>query len=274
MKHFRSSDGLTLAFQDHGGGEPVLCLAGLTRNSRDFECLLGPLPDVRLIMPDYRGRGESDWDPRPLNYHPAVEARDAFELLDHLEIDQVKILGTSRGGIVAMVMALTSRARISGILFNDIGPSIEAGGLERILLNLGRNPECGNMEDAALRLAESSPEFSGVPLRRWRQEAARRFRQVGEQVVINYDPGLRDAFVAAFEDGGVDLWPQFSTLKGIPMALIRGEHSDLLTAATASRMRQLCPELIETVALNRGHCPFLDEPECLDAIRSFLQADG
>ncbi len=270
MKTFRSSDGLTLAYQDRGSGRPVLCLAGLTRNSRDFECLRGPLSEFRLIMPDYRGRGGSDWDPQFLNYNPAVEAGDAFELLDHLGIGRVMILGTSRGGIVAMLMALTDRARVGGILFNDIGPAIETAGFQRILRYLGRNPECKNMEDAAQQLADGSLDFRGVPLSKWRQEAENRFRQVGDRVVISYDPGLRPASIAAFEDGDIDLWPQFSGLKGIPMSLIRGENSDLLSAGTAAKMRQVCPDLSETVALNRGHCPFLDEPESLTAIRRFL----
>lgn len=270
MNRFRTSDGLSLAYQDYGKGQPVLCLAGLTRNSRDFECIAEDLKDVRLIMMDYRGRGESDWDPNTLNYTPHIEARDAFELLDQLGIDKVKVIGTSRGGIVAMVMALSSRNRIGGILFNDIGPEIESIGLEYILQNLGTNPDCRDLDETSRWLAEISADFKYVPISRWRAEAYNRYRQVGNQVVISYDPGLRDAFKSAFEGSNIDLWPHFSNLNGLPLFLIRGENSNLLSEATSIKMKKVCPDLEITVASNRGHCPFLDEPESKEAIQKFL----
>ena len=271
MKSFRSSDGLTLAYQEYGQGEAVLCLAGITRNSRDFRYLIDPFSDYRLIMPDYRGRGESDWDANVLGYNPLIEARDAFELLDHLDIPRAKIIGTSRGGIVAMMMALHKRERVTGILFNDIGPVIETSGLERILGFLGRNPGYKTMDEAAQGLADNSPEFKNVSLEQWRQEAENRYRIVGDQVVINYDPGLRDAFVAAMTSTNAHLWSQFTALNGLPLALIKGQNSDLLTEATAEKMQQIHPDLVITTALNRGHCPFLNESESLVAIRQFLE---
>lgn len=274
MKTFRSSDGLTLAYQEHGEGNPVLCLAGLTRSSRDFQCLIDHLPDVRLIMPDYRGRGCSDWDSSPLNYNPMVEMRDAIELIDHLGIRSVKIIGTSRGGIIAMLMALTAKQRVDGILFNDIGPVIERKGLDRIMQYLGKNPDCENLDDVAAMLASGSPEFVDVPAEKWRQEAENRYHQVGNKVCIRYDPGLRESFVAALSDSDTNLWQQFNALTSIPLALIRGENSDLLSEQTAKQMLEVCPNQTQTIALQRGHCPFLDEPESLDAIRQFLKASS
>ena len=270
MNKFRTFDGLSLAYQEYGHGQPVLCLAGLTRNSCDFECLVEYLDDVHLIMMDYRGRGESDWDPNTLNYNPHVEAQDAFELLNYLHIDKVKIIGTSRGGIVSMLMAATNRERINGILFNDIGPEVEPLGLEYILQHLSRNPACSNLNETAKWLAEISTDFVNVSLDRWYIEACNRYRHVGNQIEINYDPGLRAALIAALDDEKIDLWSYFRNLEGIKLALIRGANSNLLSAQTANKMKEFCPNLVLTHALNRGHCPFLDEPESLQAIRNFL----
>ena len=270
MRQFRSSDGLSLAFMEWGSGPPLLCLAGLTRNSMDFRYLAAKLPNARIIAPDYRGRGESDWDPDPFGYTPAVEARDAVELLDHLGLEKAPILGTSRGGIVAMVLAATARNRISGAILNDIGPEIEAGGLERIKHFIGRNPRSKTMEDAAQALAVESSGFDNVPRSRWRQECRNRYRQAGDRLEITYDPGLRDSFLAALEGGDADLWPLFSALRGMPAALIRGAASDLLSAETAAKMRLRHPQMSVTEVPGRGHCPFLDEPECLAAVRALM----
>lgn len=273
MKNFRASDGLTLAYRDYGAGDPILCLAGISRNSRDFCHLVEPFSDYRLVMPDYRGRGASDWDTNVSGYTPLVEARDAFELLDHLKLPSVKVIGTSRGGIVAMLMALQKRERISGILFNDVGPKIESAGLKRILTYLGRNPGFRTMTEAAQNLASNSPDFKNVSINQWKREAENRYQMVGKQVVISYDPGLRDAFVAAMDAMDAmdtDLWPHFAALEKMPLALIRGENSDLLTKETAKAMQEIHPKLAITTARDRGHCPFLNENESLTAIRRFL----
>ena len=270
MRRFRSSDGLSLAYREWGSGPPLLCLAGLTRNSNDFGYLAAKLRGARIVAPDYRGRGESDWDPDPFGYTPAVEARDAVDLLDHLGLESAPVLGTSRGGIVAMVIAATERNRISGVILNDIGPVIERGGLERIKQFIGRSPESKTMEEAAQALAEESSGFDKVPLSRWRQECQNRYRQAGDRIEITYDPGLRDSFLAALEAGDADLWPLFSSLNGMPTSLIRGTASDLLSAETAAEMLRRHPQMSVTEVPGRGHCPFLDEPECLAAVRALM----
>lgn len=270
MKRFRSSDGLSLAYREWGSGPPLLCLAGLTRNSKDFGYLAAKLRGARIIAPDYRGRGESDWDPDPFRYTPAVEARDAVELLDHLGLESAPVLGTSRGGIVAMMLAATARNRISGAILNDIGPVIERGGIERIKQFIGRSPECGTMEEAAQALAAESSGFDNVPLSRWRQECQNRYQPAGDRIEITYDPGMRDSFLAALDDGDADLWPLFCALKAMPTALIRGTASDLLSAESAAEMRRRHPKMSVTEVQGRGHCPFLDEPECLAAVRALM----
>ena len=148
MQHFTARDGLTLAYQDEGEGLPVLALAGLTRNSDDFNFVAPHLSRIRLIRMDYRGRGSSDWGPYQ-TYSVPQEADDALMLLDHLGIDQAAILGTSRGGLIAMGIAATAKDRLLGACLNDIGPVIDPRGLDYIKGFLGRRPSARFYKDAA-----------------------------------------------------------------------------------------------------------------------------
>ena len=169
---FTTSDGLNLYYEDEGSGVPVLCLAGLTRNVRDFDWVAPHLSDLRLIRMDYRGRGLSDWDPDWSNYNVMREAQDAVELLDHLGIGKVCVLGTSRGGLLAMVLAAGYRDRLSGAILNDVGPVIETGGLADIMAYVGRQPSAKTFEQAAAGLARFyGPAFPGVPDAVWLQAA-------------------------------------------------------------------------------------------------------
>ena len=272
MKYFKSSDGLNLAFQDEGEGLPLLCLAGVTRNSKDFDYLAESISGCRLIRPDYRGRGYSDYDSNPLNYSVQVEARDALELLDHLGIDSAPMIGTSRGGMIAMFIAATAKHRLTGVVLNDIGPDIDHDGIGRICEYIGIDPCHGSMEEAAEETSRSSVGFSNVPDSRWLREAKRRFKSTPDGPRLDYDSRLRDSFLEAVQGPLPDLWPFFKALSGLPTALIRGANSDLLSTETAAKMRELLPGMIFRDVPDRGHCPFLDEPESLSAIREFLKA--
>ena len=274
MRFFVTSDGLTLAYRDQGTGAPLLCLAGLTRNSADFEAMANLLPDVRIIRQDYRGRGRSDRDRDFRNYNPMTEARDAVELLDHLGLKSVPILGTSRGGIVAMVIAATRKDRISGVILNDIGPVIERTGLDRIAEYLGRQPSAGTLEEAARETAASSVGFRNVPHERWIEECRCRYDFEDGRPRLNYDPKLRDAVLPTFTAEAPDLWPYFDALEGIPVGLIRGANSDLLSVETVEKMRSRRPDIAVLDVPDRGHCPFLDEPECISFIRHLLTQAG
>lgn len=275
MKTFKSSDGLALAYRDEGDGHPVLCLAGLTRNSRDFDYLAPHLGGCRLIRPDYRGRGRSDFDSDPMNYSVPVEARDALELLDHLGIGSVTAIGTSRGGMVSMFIAATAKDRLNGVVLNDIGPVLDPEGLERIREYVGVDPCHGSMEEAAAATRDSAIGFAGVPDARWMSEAERRFKQTPDGPRLDYDPRLRVAFDKALEGPLPDMWPFYRALEGLPVALIRGENSDLLSQATAEKMRAALPGLIFAEVPRTGHAPFLDEPESIAAISAILTAaDG
>ncbi len=270
MQKFQSFDGVTLAYADEGKGLPVLCLSGLTRDSRDFDYLAPHLADHRMIRLDYRGRGQSDWAD-PATYTVPTEARDAVALLDHLGLERAAIIGTSRGGLVSMMLAATAKDRLRGICLNDIGPEINEGGLDVIMDYVGRNPAFATREEMVAAMPGIFPGFDDVPVSRWREEVERHTVETPEGLKIPYDPKLRDALLANAAEPPADLWPLFDAMVGLPLALIWGRHSNLLTKDTVTLMRRRRPDMILADVPDRGHVPFLDEPEALEAIRDWLE---
>jgi pimeloyl-ACP methyl ester carboxylesterase len=266
--HFTAPDGARLAYADQGRGLPLLCLPGLTRTMADFDYLIPHLPPLRLIRMDYRGRGASDWT-GAATYTVAQEAQDALALMDHLGVERAAILGTSRGGLIGMLLGATARDRVSGLILNDVGPEIARDGLTRIFDYVGRNP-AGKTHEGLARLLSQSPGFEGVPMSRWLEEARKHSVETAQGLRLTYDPALREAFLAAFEGPPVDLWPLFDALQGLPLALIRGANSDLLTPETVAKMRARRPDMAFAEVPGRAHIPFLDEPEAVALIRAFL----
>jgi pimeloyl-ACP methyl ester carboxylesterase len=266
--HFAAADGARLAFQDKGQGLPLLCLPGLTRSMADFDYLLPHLPPLRLIRMDYRGRGASDWT-GAATYTVQQEAQDAIALLDHLGVGKAAILGTSRGGLIGMVLGASARGRVLGLCLNDVGPEIARDGLTRIFDHVGRNP-AGKTHAAYAKRLSQTPGFANVPMSRWLDEARKLAVETPDGLHIPYDPALREAFLAAFDGPQVDLWPLFDALAGLPLALIRGANSDLLTADTAQKMCARRPDMAFAEVPDRAHIPFLDEPQALALIRAFL----
>ncbi|MGR3291464.1 MAG: alpha/beta fold hydrolase [Paracoccaceae bacterium] len=271
MQYFTSFDGLKLAYSDQGSGQPLLCLAGLTRNSSDFDYLAPHLPPVRLIRLDYRGRGASDWSDDPSTYSWDIEARDAIDLLDHLNIDKTAILGTSRGGMIAMYLAATAKDRLSGICLNDIGPEFDQSGLDQIKTYVGQPPPYATRQEMADALPARSPDFQNVGASRWREEADRRSIETVDGLALTYDPRLRLNLDKTAGSPTPDLWPLFDTMNGLPLALIRGANSNILSAATAAEMRRRRPDMIFAEIADRGHIPFLDEPPAIAAITDWLE---
>lgn len=275
MTYFAASDGARLAYRDEGEGLPLLALSGLTRNGTDFDYLAPHLPEVypegvRLIRLDYRGRGGSDWTGAD-SYTVPREAQDALELLDHLRLDSAAVLGTSRGGMIGMYLVAVARARLRGLCLNDVGPALNQSGLAKIKDYVGRNPAARDQADLARKLPKAMPEFANVPDSRWLEEAQRHSLETPEGLQINYDPALRESFLAAFEGPEIDLWPLFDLAAGLPLALIRGANSDLLSSETAAEMRRRRPDMIFAEVPDRGHIPFLDETQALAAIRDWLR---
>lgn len=248
---------------------------GLTRNSADFEPLAEHLaPRYRLVVPDQRGRGLSDYDSDPANYRPDIYAADMFALLDGLSITQAGLIGTSMGGLIAMIMTATQPDRIAGIVLNDIGPHIEASGLARIQGYLGPTQDAADWDEAAVRCAAVNavalPDFGPQD---WLAFARRTCIQTPEgRIRFAYDPAIalstRGAQPATLPP---DLWPLWDMLADKPVLALRGGHSDLLSAATVAEMGQRHRRAFTAIDVpNRGHAPILDEPAALSAIETFL----
>lgn len=271
MPDFTTSDGLRLHYEDRGTGRPILCLAGLTRNATDFDYLAPHLGDARMIALDYRGRGQSDWAD-PATYTVPVEARDALELLNHLGLERAAVIGTSRGGLIAMLLAVTVKDRLAGVCLNDIGPEIAPEGLAAIKGYVGRNPDQRTHEEAIAARAALMAGFVDVPESRWREEVRKHYVETDEGLVINYDPALAQVVDGGDAEPAPDLWPWFDAMEGLPLACIRGANSDLLSPATLAEMQRRRPDMIVAEVPGRGHVPFLDEPAALDAVARWRAA--
>jgi hypothetical protein len=167
-----------------------------------------------------------------------------------------------------------ARDRLLGLCLNDIGPQIDPTGLARIAGYLGRNPVARTHAEMAASLPRTSPGFDAVPADRWLAEARLHYAETPDGLRITYDPALRDAFLAAYSSQSADLWPLFDACNGLPLALIRGVNSDLLSAETAAEMRRRRPDMIFAEVPGRAHVPFLDEPESLQVIQAFLARIG
>jgi pimeloyl-ACP methyl ester carboxylesterase len=269
--YFTAGDGARLAYRDEGAGLPVLCLSGLTRNMADFDYALPALSGCRVIRMDYRGRGASQWT-GAATYTVPMEAQDALALLAHLGVDRAAILGTSRGGLIGMFLAAVARDRLLGLCLNDVGPEIHRPGLERIKDYVGRNPAARTLREMAAKMPKAMTGFANVPDSRWTEEVTHFYDETPKGLRINYDPDLREAFHAAFSGPPVDLWPLYDACAGLPLALIRGANSDLLSPETTARMRARRPDLIFADVPDRAHVPFLDEPQSVAVIRAWLKA--
>lgn len=273
-RRFATSDGLSLAYRDAGGGLPVLCLPGLTRNGRDFDAVEAAHgARARIIRLDLRGRGASQHDPAYLNYNVLRETRDALELLDHLGIGRAVVYGTSRGGMIALTMAALAPERLAGVILNDIGPVVAPEGVARIMTYLGVAPPHPTLDAAAGAMAAGwAEQFPGVTAAAWRAHVARVWRETPAGLALRYDPRLREAVSEqAATSTAVDLWPLFDRLGATPILLIRGANSDILALDTAAAMRARRPDLRYVEVADRGHVPFLDEPEVVAAVAAFLE---
>jgi len=276
---YRSSDGLSLFYREYpaeipGDSDPVICLPGLTRNSLDFVFLASRLGRRRrVITPDLRGRGESQYDEDRTHYHPGQYADDIFELMDQLQIPRVAIVGTSLGGLTAMVMAARRPAAVSAVVMNDVGPEIDPTGLARILASAGLVPEAADWDEAVQILKQHYgvvyPDWSD---HRWLAFARTTYREShGGRLDIQMDRNIGLAVREGTSGLREDPWLLFDALQGKPVLVLRGAISDILSPDILARMRLRKPDLEVAVVPGRGHAPFLDEPEAVDAIETFLQ---
>ncbi len=256
---------------------PLLCLPGLTRNGRDFEPVATEFSSMRsVIAVDLRGRGKSG-HADPATYRPDVELADTITLLDRLRIERVAVLGTSRGGIVGVLMANLHPNRIAGLFLVDVGAKLEPEGLLRIAGYLGKPTQFVSWSEAAVALKKSSHGFDGVDDATWQAAARRIYVERNGTIQPDYDMGLASNFPSAADinEGKIaDLWPLVPALTKIPLGLLRGSGSDLLSQTTVQKMKEALPHLLHAKVPGRGHVPFLDEPESIAAIREWLGQVG
>ena len=274
-RYFTVTDGLRLHFRDYPGGDdrpPLLCLHGLTRNARDFADFAERYAGrFRVIVLEFRGRGESAYDPQPLRYTPPTYVGDVLQLLDHLGLTKAIFVGTSLGGLVTMAVAASSPDRIAAAILNDVGPEIGEAGIERIQTYLGRDVRFPDWEEAVRELAKNQgPSFPGYTHDDWLAMARRNCRDRNGEIIFDYDMAIAEPFRTAGPVPKVDLWPLFQALARKPLLVVRGEISQLLTRDTFERMRATAPGAEFVTVPGVGHAPDLDEPAARTAIDDFL----
>lgn len=278
-RYFQSADGLRLHYRDYpaaAGRVPVLCLPGLTRNCRDFETIAPRIQRSRRVLCiDLRGRGLSQHDPNWRNYHPGTYVADVAGLLADAGMERVIVLGTSLGGIIAMIMAATTPRAMAGAILNDIGPEVAPEGQKRISSYVGRSAPVRNWAEAAAQSrATNGLAWPDATDEDWLRIARRVYREVDGVPQLDMDPMIGEAVRAAPSGAAPDLWPVFAALQPIPVLALRGATSDVLSQATFDRMARGKPDLERVTVAGRGHAPTLDEPECVAAIDAFLQGRG
>lgn len=288
---YRSRDGLWLYYRAYGSGDhTILCLHGLTRNSKDFHALALHLAGrYRVICPDVRGRGQSDRDPKSRHYHPGTYVRDVWRLLEREAIEHVTVIGTSLGGLMGMIMADQHPERLDALVLNDIGPELPARAVARILAYAGRTPPAPDWDEAAEQTRRAYEiALPDMPDAFWREYARLSWRENADgKPEPDVDPAVGDILRQpsralrwmhwlarhrlAHRVGGValDPWDSFRSVT-MPCLVIHGELSDVLTADIIVRMQALKPDLEVVHVPGRGHTPLLDEPEALAAIDAFL----
>jgi pimeloyl-ACP methyl ester carboxylesterase len=275
-RHFTSADGLRLYYRDYPAAEPgrlpVLCLPGLTRNCRDFESSALRIQRTRRVLsPDLRGRGRSQYDPNFMNYHPGTYVADLARLLADAGVAEVILFGTSLGGILSMLIAAGTPQVPAAVILNDVGPEVAPEGLQRIASYVGKHAPVHTWQEAAEQMRAmygvAMPDASDTD---WMAFARRSYSEVDGVPVLDVDRGVGEAVRAAPAGAAPDLWPLYAALKPVPTLAIRGELSDVLSPATFDRMQREKPDLRRLTVARRGHPPLLDEPECFAAIDEFL----
>ena len=280
--YFTAGDGLRLYARHYpartqSARRPVLCLAGLTRNSRDFDRVAQALSqdpstsrDVYTL--DIRGRGLSEPDPDWRNYAVPIEMQDVIDFMTMMELHDCGIIGTSRGGLITMVLAAAQPTRIGAVVLNDIGPVIETDGLVRIAGYVGRLPLPKSWGEAARVIRDlSKRDFPTMSQADAEAFARQLFNERNARPAPGYDAKLSKCLSVL--DGPMPaLWPQFEAMKRVPVMVIRGENSDLLTAATIEDMRRRHPMFTSHTVPNEGHAPLLWDAPSISAIAQFFAA--
>jgi len=279
-QYWMSPDGLKLHYRDYAGPDerpPVLCLHGLTRNARDFAGLAEHLAgDWRVIVPEMRGRGMSEYAKDSNSYSPVTYVADVEALLAELGITRFVSIGTSMGGLMTMLLAMINPARLAAVVLNDIGAEVDPAGIERIGDYVGQGRSFPTWMHAARALQEEHGKwFPDFAIETW-LEMAKRTMVLGQngRIVFDYDMAIAEPFNQPGGAAPADLWPAFDALANVPLLVLRGELSDILSDATVKAMAARHPGMSSVTVPRVGHAPMLDEPESLAAIDALLAGIG
>lgn len=282
-RSWQSPDGLELYFRDYAGDDtgklPVVCLHGLTRNSRDFDALAPHIASLghRVIVPDMRGRGQSAYAEDSASYAVPTYIADVMALFEQERMKRFISIGTSMGGLMTMLIAQFAPDRIAGAVINDIGPVVDPQGIDKIKTYLGKGGSFPTWMHAARSLEEvhgdSHPSFDTND---WIRMAKRSMTLCNNgRIAFDYDMKIADPFNEADENAvPPDLWPGFEALAGKPLVLVRGALSTILSEDTLAEMQRRAPGADIVVVPNAGHAPTLDEPEVRSAIDALLGKVG
>jgi len=274
-KHFTAQDGLELYYRDYGEPRaprlPVLCLSGLTRNSRDFELFATRIAaERRVLSPDYRGRGRSAYDPDWRRYQGVTYVNDALHLLAATGIERCVVVGTSLGGILAMALCALRPSVVAGLVLNDIGPDVASTGLARIVDFVGRDHPQPDWDTAEQFMRQKLRHLPIKDAATWRNLTRGTFREGSDGLLhVDYDIALVKGMLQ--DRASVpDLWPLFRATKDVPVLVLRGEASDVLTEEGLGRMVKERPDLLHVTVRDAGHVPSLVEPESRQALDDLL----
>ena len=273
-----AQDGLSLHVLEFGSRAsvrtPIMCLPGFSRTAEDFRTLAEALAREgrRVLALDSRGRGSSQFDTDPKNYSLAVELADLISVLTALEAMPAILIGSSRGGLLAMLLAVQRPTMLAGVILNDIGPVIETTGLLRIKGYLGKLPSPRSFaEGAAILRKLSEDQFPTLTEADWLTAARRTWRHDGNGFALTYDPRLAEAFAAFSPDAAPPpIWAQFDALAHVPVMVVRGANSDILSAQTVAAMRERRSSMESLEVPDQGHTPLLAEPEVIARIAAFV----
>lgn len=277
--YYQVPDGLTLYARDYPGPDDragcVLLMHGLTRNSRDFDVLADRLSvHFRVLVPEQRGRGRSEWDSQPDRYGIPTYVNDMFELLEAVGEDHVAAVGTSMGGLMAMVMNAMRPGVFTHVVLNDIGPELSKEGLDRISGYVGQGGIISTWEEAvAYNRAINAVAFPSLSDQQWGEFTRQLFGERNGAPFLDYDPAISQA-VRSDEGSALppDLWSVYAQLESQPLMLIRGAISDLLDTDIKDRMIHSVPDLLYLEVADVGHAPMLIDDAVTEALEKFLLA--
>ena len=279
---FLARDGIRLAAFVYGGHHndpcPVVCLPGLTRTSHDYDILARHLSSSsggsrKVICLDYRGRGASGHDRDWRNYSLPVELDDLIAALSVFGLHHIDLIGTSRGGLLAMLMGAARPGVLNSVILNDIGPEIEPTGLMRIKNSIEKPGNPANMDETAKYLQKiHGPQFTAFGPSDWMRHAHLSFTQNQDgSIATRYDPRLVKSMQSInIEERIPDLWPQFAGLTNIPTLVLRGENSDILSQSTAQKMQAIHSRLKFLEVPGQGHAPDVGFSELPKQVAEFL----